>query len=1300
MEVFLSNVPVDLSDRSLHTQLTPYMNALGILDWQCTKNRAQKTAFIAFLDKSDGHKFLQRHGKVAGAGPVANPLSAHRIAGRRDLARLTLMRCHVYASLRNEAPDPFLIKSLQMRQGVRLRNGKAPEDDTHQDMVFEASGLACGHLSLVNPTKSLTFVEQCWFDAPGHVRFANKTLLARFPDSAVILHFAYETITHLIHDSKAATLTAVLREAPRIFLSNSLDDSMAALDVRGGSRSRYRVLDRYTYIPAMRHHQKYVASCLVYQFACESKHFIRLVSQLRHRQLFPMVHEDLPLTREPTKYLEDFETANLRFQANLSECERKRIVPFRLLFLTQALASNNYLHPHVADSLLFCIRQAFSTARITQQPHDPVSAEAMKSLYQDIPYPYPGMEPSDLDPVALMAHLLKKEARTRKEAAMTAFKHTSNKNYAWVFKANVTPTRITLHGPAYEPMNRILRKFPDHAEYFMRVQFCDENGDDIFLSAKVSNDHIYNRFRRVLQSGIQIAGRVYSFLGFSHSSLRSHSAWFSAPFVDKTGQLQSYVNIIKSLGDFEHIRIPAKCAARIGQAFSETTSSVSLVDHGIVCQFIPDVKYGNRVFSDGVGTISRDALETIWPHLPRMESLPTCLQIRWGGVKGMLSLDSRLPGRVMNIRQESMLKFPSTDLDNLGICGAASRPLRMVLNRQMIKILEDMGVRDEWFFSLQKRELERLRAVTADAWNTGAFLQLQGIGSAFYLSTFIKTLDKYGINYRRDDFLRCIVEAVVLRELRLLKHKARIPVPQGVTLFGIMDETGFLSEGEVYVCYDSRYNGSLPIDSTLSDGNILVTRSPALHPGDIQWVRMRTPPVGHPLRDLRNCIVFSQHGERDLPSQLSGGDLDGDLYNIIWDRQARPKRFFAPADYPRITPTELNRQVTRDDMAGFFVDFMKSDVLGMIATKHLILADQKEEGTLDADCIIFAEMHSTAVDFSKTGIPVDMQAMPKTNRIRPDFFAPAPPTQYVGRQQIDFVEKPSASFYGGEDEEEDAFRPAHKFYRSGKILGRLYRNIDEKRMWDQDVRRPVTTEGPTVWEQFIGMMEKKLSEHAPGVGRISWEHWKAEAWALRNMYEDAVHNAMYEYSDSHLRMLTEVEVFCGFIFSKTGAQTRRQADNSKKLKETFERVSETLVANIRQRTRETEEDAQPMPPGSASTSSVDDPLERALAPNLRALEFSWACLQVGLEDDEHDNRATMQSFKIIAASCFLKEVTEFINRLMNGKVASTATASGIGGGFVGVNGRSHDPTLFPQYGANPYNFDAGHLTNYGFTQYL
>ncbi|EEY19583.1 RNA-dependent RNA polymerase [Verticillium alfalfae VaMs.102] len=139
----------------------------------------------------------------------------------------------------------------------------------------------------------------------------------------------------------------------------------------------------------------------------------------------------------------------------------------------------------------------------------------------------------------------------------------------------------------------------------------------------------------------------------------------------------------------------------------------------------------------------------------------------------------------------------------------------MVLNRQMIKILEDMGVRDEWFFSQQKRELERRHAVTAGAWNTGAFCSSKA--SARHLTS-------------RHSSRR----STMLKELRLLKFKARIPMPQGVTLFGIMDESGFLSEGEVSVCYDSCYNGSLPIDSTLNDGNIPVIRSPALYPGDIQ----------------------------------------------------------------------------------------------------------------------------------------------------------------------------------------------------------------------------------------------------------------------------------------------------------------------------------------------------------------------------------------------------------------------------------------------------------------------------------
>lgn len=102
-----------------------------------------------------------------------------------------------------------------------------------------------------------------------------------------------------------------------------------------------------------------------------------------------------------------------------------------------------------------------------------------------------------------------------------------SRHRAHIYKVMVTPSRITLHGPESEPLNRILRRFPNHHEYFIRVQFCDENGQDLHFSPRVNNKEIFARFKGVFQDGIRIAGRVYTFLGFSHSSLRSHSAWVS-----------------------------------------------------------------------------------------------------------------------------------------------------------------------------------------------------------------------------------------------------------------------------------------------------------------------------------------------------------------------------------------------------------------------------------------------------------------------------------------------------------------------------------------------------------------------------------------------------------------------------------------------------------------------------------------------------------------------------------------------------------------------------------------------------
>lgn len=117
-----------------------------------------------------------------------------------------------------------------------------------------------------------------------------------------------------------------------------------------------------------------------------------------------------------------------------------------------------------------------------------------------------------------------------------------------------------------------------------------------------------------------------------------------------------------------------------------------------------------------------------------------------------------------------------------------------------------------------------------------------------------------------------------------------------------------------------------------------------------------------------------------MPSQLSGGDLDGDLYNVIYDRRLRPAYTHEAAEYPRLAPAELDRPVTAKDMAQHMLLFMETDQLGMLCNVHMQLADQRALGTNDPDCVQIAKMASTAVDFSKTGVAVDMSKLPRYNR--------------------------------------------------------------------------------------------------------------------------------------------------------------------------------------------------------------------------------------------------------------------------------------------------------------------------------
>ncbi len=938
----------------------------------------KKFGYVRFLHKADGSKFLVHHGESTQSKPNAN-------YGLRREARLFLMGDGVLCRpSKNKEMSQYDLASI--RHEVEKRQSQ-PKRTGHTPTTFSVRELSGGHFSFANRTQ-FTFVSEWSSLVPWIARFTKHNVLIKTQQKKAELRIPYSTIVELIWSEKGK-IALILSMPPTILVAGDpdLSDIFAqfSLKTNGGPD--------FTRVPYLSQaHAKVASFCTAYCISVPADtvggfgqgDFLPKISKLKADELIAVTQFDFTyqVAGSPSCHLPRYPDALEALNKDLESYTRNALLPFTFSFMLEGLVCNGYLHPTVVAELGRKLVDAFQASKRAGNKHLPISVETFKKLFQRIEYPSPFADTRQFEAEGIMQYLEQIERELGAEIGPGSDLSKDTQSLVNIFRAIVTPTRITFEGPELEAKNRILRKFPDHIDHFLRAQFCDENGEDMHYNVKVSLEPIYARFKQVLSKGIPLAGRLYGFLGFSHSSLRSHSVWLSAPFVYQ-GTPHFPKSIIGSLGKFEDIKSPARRAARIGQAFSETPFAVPLDKNGIAVSKIFDVERNDRTFSDGVGTISHEALECVWDALPESTGFPTCLQVRWAGAKGMLSLDVSLIGRQICIRG-SMDKFPSEDGATLEICDSAHRAIPMVLNRQVIKILEDLGAPDEWFLKLQANEMKYLRGITSSVSNTASFLRSQSIGGAVRLDRFLREAEKMGADYREDLFLRSAIEAVVLRELRLLKYKARIPVAKGVTLFGIMDETGLLREGQVYVTFDEMrgYPGTEPPENC----EVIVTRSPALHPGDIQRAQNVIPPLGHNLLRLRNCIAFSAEGKRDLPSQLSGGDLDGDLFHVIWDPQLVGfVETTEPADYPRVKPLEIGVPVTAEHMADFFVEFMKADRLGVIATRHMILADQMAKGTLHDDCLKLAELHSSAVDFSKSGRPVEFGELPKLESdARPD----------------------------------------------------------------------------------------------------------------------------------------------------------------------------------------------------------------------------------------------------------------------------------------------------------------------------
>jgi hypothetical protein len=327
------------------------------------------------------------------------------------------------------------------------------------------------------------------------------------------------------------------------------------------------------------------------------------------------------------------------------------------------------------------------------------TAAAVRFLGRQLPTPAPHVDSSSFDLSTMNRHLEQgiEFGRESEHCGLRKEDH-----IVLIHKATVTPTGkssftqsqyyhrhehitecsfplgVILRGPDPDTTNRILRKYLKHADYFMRVSFTDEDGLSVVHDQKASQEHVYSRFRRFLRESILIAGRRYEFLGFSHSSLRCHQAWFMAPFTHtEDGMPICARDVIRDLGDFSNIRCSAKCAARIGQAFSDTIFATKIADTAQVVEDMPDVTKNGYTFSDGCGTMSQELFEIVWQKLRPQQRLarPTVLQIRYRGAKGLLSLDTTLSGQKLHARSSMTKYVAGSSWKDLELCGAAYRPL-------------------------------------------------------------------------------------------------------------------------------------------------------------------------------------------------------------------------------------------------------------------------------------------------------------------------------------------------------------------------------------------------------------------------------------------------------------------------------------------------------------------------------------------------------------------------------------------------------------------------------------------------
>lgn len=549
-----------------------------------------------------------------------------------------------------------------------------------------------------------------------------------------------------------------------------------------------------------------------------------------------------------------------------------------------------------------------------------------------------------------------------------------------VRSATLTPTTIYINSPTLETSNRVIRKYREHEDRFLRVKFTDERYRGSLMGSDDNGmDELYARVKRALQQGIDIGDRHYEFLAFGNSQFRERGAYFFSP----TANLNA-ADMRAWMGNFTNINVVAKYCSRVGQCFSTTRP----INSGSVkVEYIPDVVRNGFCFTDGVGKISPFLAQLIAEEFnipdPNV-NYPSVFQFRMAGFKGVLAVDPSIKGGPIAQFRPSQNKFPAQYL-GLEII-RFSQHSTAFLNQQLILVFTALGVDGNVFLQKMKIQISDIERAMHD--RDLALTLLQKTIDFNQTTLNLASIVCDGFMETNDPFLISCLRLWKSWLLKGLKEKARVFIDDGAFVLGCADETGTLQGHfhknvgkvmdplrlpQIFLQVPMTENRNV---YKVVEGICAIARNPSLHPGDVRVVMAVDVPA---LRHLKNCVVLPQTGDRDLANMCSGGDLDGDDYLVMWDSAMMPREWdHPPNDYTAPGPLVADGPVTVADMTEFFVNHLKNDNLPRIATSHRYWADRWHEGVKKEECLKLAGLHSMAVDYAKSGVPAIMDKSLRT----------------------------------------------------------------------------------------------------------------------------------------------------------------------------------------------------------------------------------------------------------------------------------------------------------------------------------